>query len=254
MRTRQRRVPGSSSKAIRNQIKRKLVPGGERIFQRIYTRLGCEGRPPYFVVEFHPYTGLTLTVRVREDTAYVRLSDALHDAPTPVVEAAAAILLGRLYRRQPPKDMLELYRQFSYARSTRERLHRLRQNRARRVDHVPAGKHHDLAPLFANLNQSYFQNLLPLPRLSWSKRGWRSLLGCFDPALHQIVLNRELDRETVPEYVVAYVLYHEMLHLKHPMKFARRRRESHSPSFRKEEKIFRDYQRAMKFLDRFPAR
>jgi hypothetical protein len=37
------------------------------------------------------------------------------------------------------------------------------------------------------------------------------------------------------------------------MKFARCRRESHSPSFRKEEKKFRDYQRAMKFLDRFPA-
>jgi hypothetical protein len=254
MRARQRRKPGATTKAIRNQIKRKLVPGGERIFQRIYTRLGCEGRPPYFVVEFHPYTGLTLTVRVREDTAYVRLSDALHDAPAQVVEAAAAILLGRLYRRQPPKDLLELYRQFSYARSTRERLHRLRQDRARRVDHVPAGKHHDLAPLFADLNQSYFQNLLPLPRLSWSRRGWRSLLGCFDPALQQIVLNRELDRETVPEYVVAYVLYHEMLHLKHPMKFARCRRESHSPSFRKEEKKFRDYQRAMKFLNRFPTR
>jgi hypothetical protein len=90
------------------RLKSKLVPGGERIFQRIYTRLGCQGRPPYFVVEFHPYTGLTLTVRLREDTAYVRLSDALHDAPTPVFEAAAAILLGRLYRRTPPKDLLEI--------------------------------------------------------------------------------------------------------------------------------------------------
>ena len=253
MTARHRREPESTATQIGNRLKTKLVPGGERIFQRIYTRLGCEGRPPYFVVEFHPYTGLTLTVRVREDTAYVRLSDALHDAPTPVVEAAAAILLGRLYRRQPPKDLLDIYLRFSYARTTRLRLHRLRQHRARRVEHRPAGTHHDLGPLFVDLNQRYFENLLPLPRLSWSKRGWRSLLGCFDPALQQIVLNRELDRRTVPEYVVAYVLYHEMLHLKHPMKFARCRRESHSPSFRKEEKKFRDYQSAMKFLDRFPA-
>ena len=80
------------------------VPGGERIFQRIYTRLGCEGRPPHFVVEFHPYTDLTHTIRLREDTAYVRLSDALDDAPHPVVEATAAILLGRLYRREPPRN------------------------------------------------------------------------------------------------------------------------------------------------------
>ena len=91
------------------------MPGGERIFQRIYTRLGCEGRPPHFVVEYHPYTDLTHTIRLREDTAYVRLSDALHDAPHPVVEATAAILLGRFYRRQPPKELLQTYREFSYA-------------------------------------------------------------------------------------------------------------------------------------------
>jgi len=238
----------------RKKSGKNLVPGGERLFQRIYTRLGCEGRPPYFVVEFHPYTGLTLTVRVREDTAYVRLSDALRDAPQSVVEAAAAILLGRLYRREPPKDLLEIYRRYSYARGTRERLLRLRQSRARRVDHRPAGSHHDLTPLFARLNERYFENALSQPRLGWSSRNWRSMLGCFDPALSQIVINRQLDQEIVPEYVVAYVLYHEMLHLKHPMKFARCRRESHSPAFRKEEKKFADYQRAMKFLDRFPSR
>jgi predicted metal-dependent hydrolase len=67
------------------------------------------------------------------------------------------------------------------------------------------------------------------------------------------VLNRRLDDEAIPEYVVAYVLYHEMLHQKHPMKFARCRRESHGPEFRREEKIFTDYDRAMKFLDHFPA-
>ena len=56
---------------------RRPVPGGERIFQMIYTRLGCAGRPPHFVVEYHPYAGLTHTIRLREDTAHVRLSDVL---------------------------------------------------------------------------------------------------------------------------------------------------------------------------------
>jgi hypothetical protein len=37
------------------------------------------------------------------------------------------------------------------------------------------------------------------------------------------------------------------------MRFARCRRESHSPEFRREEKRFVDYQRAMKFLNHFPA-
>ena len=69
------------------------VPGGARIFQRIFTRLGCQGRPPHFVVEYYPYADLTLTIRLREETAYIRLSDLLREARLPVQEAAAAILL-----------------------------------------------------------------------------------------------------------------------------------------------------------------
>ena len=232
---------------------RQIVPGGERIFQRIYTRLGCEGRPPHFVVEYHPYADLTHTIRLHEDIAHVRLSDVLSDAPHTIVEAAAAILLGRLYRRRPPADLLETYRQFSYARSTRRRLLLTRRLRARRNEHRPAGTHHDLAPLFEELNRTYFEDLLPRPRLCWSRHIWRSQLGCFDPALHQIVLNRQLDHPKIPTYVVAYVLYHEMLHVKHPDRFARCRRESHSAKFRKEEKGFTDYARAMRFLAHLPA-
>jgi hypothetical protein len=230
-----------------------LVPGGERIFQRIYTRLGCEGRPPHFVVEYHPYSDLTHTIRLREDTAHVRLSDVLRGAPRNIFEAAASILLGRLYRRGAPQELVTTYREFSYSASTRRKLLLLRQRRARKAVHLPAGAHHDLAPLFARLNRRYFRNSLSTPRLGWSSRVWRTQLGCFDPALGQIVINRQLDQGGVPEHVVAYVLYHEMLHLKHPMRFARCRRESHSPEFRREEKRFADYERAMKFLNHFPA-
>jgi len=227
------------------------VPGGDRIFQRVYTRLGCNGRPPQFVVEYHPYTDLTHTIRLREEIAYVRLSDVLRDAPATVVEAAAAILLGKLYRRRPPEWLVETYREYTYARSTRQRLLSMRQQRARRAEHRPAGAHHDLAPLFERLNHEYFEGDLAQPRLGWSKHAWRTQLGCFDPALGQILINRQLDGPGVPECAVAYVLYHEMLHVKHPVKFGRCRRESHSPEFRREEKKFAEYAQAMRFLKRF---
>jgi hypothetical protein len=231
----------------------RCVPGGVGLFRRIYTRLGCQGRPPNFIVAYHPYTDLTHTIRLKQDTAHVRLSDVLRQAPRTVVEAAAAILLGRLYRRQPPAELLETYREFSYAGSTRRRLLSLRQRRARRVEHRPAGTHHDLGPIFDRLNGEYFQDGLSRPRLGWSRRAWRSQLGCFDPALDQIVINRQLDHTRVPPYVVGYVLYHEMLHLKYPMRFVRCRRESHSAEFREAEKRFVDYQRAMRFLKHLSA-
>lgn len=229
----------------------KRVPGGDRIFQRIFTRLGCQGRPPQFLVEFHPYAGFTHTIRLRGDVAHVRLSDVLRRAPLEVIESAAALLLGRLYRRRPPAALLDVYRQFAHSSVTREQIMSLRRSRARKLDLHPAGSHHDLHAMYQQLNERYFERALTYPRLGWSKRSWQAQLGCFDPALNQIVMNRLLDRPDVPEYVVAYVLYHEMLHQKHPVKFARCRRESHSGEFRREERQFADYVRAMKFLKHF---
>lgn len=231
----------------------KAVPGGERIFQRVFTRLGCLGRPPQFVVEYHPYSGLTHTIRLRGDAAHVRISDVLRRAPLPVIEAAAALLLGRLYRRRPPTELLDAYRQFAHSRSTRARIDLLRRSRARAIDLHPAGAHHDLHAMYRQINERYFDCALAFPHLGWSRRSWRAQWGCFDPALNQIVINRLLDRHDVPGYVVACVLYHEMLHQKHPVKFGRCRRESHSADFRREERQFSDYARAMQFLKRFGA-
>jgi predicted metal-dependent hydrolase len=227
------------------------VPGGAMLFQRMYTRLNCEGRPPHFAVEFYPYANLTHSIRLRQETAHVRLSDLLRDAPLDVIEAAAAILLSRLYGRRLPRGIEELYRNYSQAHATRQKLHAVRSKRARRKIRDAQGQRHDLARLFDELNEKYFQGNLPRPKIGWSTRRWRSQLGIFDPALDQIAINAALDRPHVPEYVVAYVLYHEMLHRKHPIKLARCRLEAHSREFRAEEKKFRDYRRAMKFLKRF---
>ncbi len=141
------------------------VAGGARIFQRIFTRLGCSGRPPHFVVEYYPYADLTLTIRLREESANIRLSDLLRGAPLPLLEAAAAILLARIYRRRVPRKLVEIYRRFSYARTTRRRLLAARKQRARRVKEAPRGSCHDLGPLYDELNRRFFRGKLRRPRL-----------------------------------------------------------------------------------------
>lgn len=226
------------------------VPGGARVFHRMYTRLGCEGRPPHFVVEFYPYASLVNTIRLREDTAYARLSDLLRTAPLAVLEAAAAILIARLYRRRLPPELLETYRKFSLARDTRRRVLRLRGTRGRRLKTGPRGAFHNLSRLFAGLNRRYFSGRLRRPRLGWSSHAWRRQLGCFDPGLDQIVINSRLDRANVSSLVVEYVLFHEMLHVKHPMRAASCGLQAHSAAFRREEKRFVGYGRARRFLAR----
>lgn len=221
------------------------------LLQRMYTRLDCKGRPPQFVVEFYPYANLTHSIRLRHETACVRFSDVLRDAPLEVTEAAAAILLARLYRRTIPREMIDLYKKYSQAHATRRKLHSVRRTRARRRIRRAQGRNHDLMAIFHRLNFEYFHGNLPETRVGWSTRRWRSQLGIFDPALDQIAINVALDQRHVPEYVVSYVLYHEMLHRKHPIKLARCRLQAHSREFRTEEKKFRDYRRAMKFLKCF---
>lgn len=227
-----------------------VISGGAQVFHRMYTLLGCQGRPPHFIVEFYPYSNLVHTIRLREEYAFVRLSDILRGAPLPVMEAAAAILLGRLYRRAAPRELLDIYRQFSVARGTHRRVIAMRRSRGRRVRGGPKGRAHNLAPMFSRLNRRYFHGRLHRPRLGWSARNWRAQLGCFDPGLDQIVINTRLDRPEVPSHVVEYVLYHEMLHVRHPIRVAACGLQAHSAAFRAEERRYAHYARAHAFLER----
>ena len=157
------------------------VPGGAQLCHRMFTRLGCQGRPPRFLVEFYPYANLVLTVRKREDAVLVRFSDLLRSAPRPVLEAAAALLLGRFYRRAAPAALTAVYRAYARSSNTRRRILRVRRSRVRRHGRGPRGEVFDLAPLFRLLNRRYFEGLLPQPQIGWSARPWRRQFGCYDP-------------------------------------------------------------------------
>jgi predicted metal-dependent hydrolase len=58
-----------------------------------------------------------------------------------------------------------------------------------------------------------------------------------------------MDRPNVPQFAVEYVLFHEMLHVKHPTRRSGCTLLSHSPEFRAEEKRFAEFARARKVLD-----
>ena len=226
------------------------VPGGAPLFQRLFTRLGCDGRPPRFRVEFYPYLSLVLTIRRRQDAVLVRFSDLLRRAPLPVLEGAAALLLARVYRRRAPKLLVQPYLEYARSGRTRDRMNRMRRRRVRLASSGARGDHFDLHKLFDQLNVKYFQGQLERPHIAWSARAWRRQFGCYDPGPNQILLNRRMDRPRVPPCAVEYVLYHEMLHVKHPTRRSGCTLVSHSREFREEEKRFPEFARARRLLDR----
>ncbi|NDD63782.1 MAG: hypothetical protein EBZ36_07365 [Acidobacteria bacterium] len=103
--------------------------------------------------------------------------------------------------------------------------------------------------LFGRLNRHYFGGELTRPRLIWSPRRTRRILGRYDELLDTIVISRTLDDEEVPVFAVEFVLYHEMLHLRHPSRVVDGRRVYHSPAFRRDERRFARYDEAMEVLD-----
>lgn len=227
-----------------------LLRGGPALFQRVFTRLGCSGRPPHFRVEFYPYSSLVLTIRRRGDTMLVRFSDLLRRAPWPVLEGAAALLLSKIYRRNAPLALTTQYVRYARSHRTRSRIHRLRGRRVASLGVAPSGRHFDLVQLFAQLNERYFDGRLERPHIGWSTRSWRRQFGCYDPGPNHILLNRRMDRPGIPPFVVEYVLFHEMLHVKHPARRSGCTLISHSREFRQEEKRFPDFARARRILDR----
>ena len=88
------------------------------------------------------------------------------------------------------------------------------------------------------------------PRLTWSSNDSHSNLGHYDPAHNTIVISRLFDRPQVPRYAVEYILYHEMLHLKHPVKLRGSRRCVHPRAFMDDEKLFPEFEKAKAFLKR----
>jgi predicted metal-dependent hydrolase len=226
-----------------------VVPGGAALFQRMFTRLGCDGRPPRFRVELYPYSSLVLTIRRRHEVVYVRFSDLLRRAPLVVLEGAAALLLSRVYRRKAPAALTAPYLEYARSHRTRTRINRMRHRRVRPGAAGPRGRHFDLEKLFDELNAKYFGGQLQRPHIGWSTRNWRRQLGCYDPGPGHILLNRRMDGPGIPQCAVEYVLFHEMLHVKHPTRRSGCSLVSHSPEFRAEEKLFPDFTRARKVLD-----
>jgi predicted metal-dependent hydrolase len=129
-------------------------------------------------------------------------------------------------------------------------MNRMRSGRVRLAATNPRGEHFDLSKLFDELNGKYFEGHLQRPHIGWSTRSWRRQFGCYDPGPNQILLNRRMDRLGVPACAVEYVLFHEMLHVKHPTRRSGCSMVSHSREFREEEKRFAEFERARRILDR----
>ena len=222
----------------------------EQIYGRVFRELRPRTATPGFAVEYRPFANVDSFIR-REDSGsriLVRMSDLLEGAPAPVHEALAWILLSKLYRRSIPEKYNRRYRLFLNRGDVRNKMLLLRQIRGRKRVSGPRGACFDLEEIFEDLNGRFFQGLLGRPALGWSAAASRTMLGHFDPAHNAIIISRIFDRPSVPRFLVEYIVFHEMLHLRHPVEHRHSRRSVHTREFREAEKGFARLQEARRLI------
>jgi hypothetical protein len=219
-----------------------------QLFQRCYRELRPRAPIPEIHVQFYPFANINNTIRLREDKVFVRISDLLEGAPPPVLHAIAHILLAKLYRKPIERAQETRYRRYVSSRDLTRKAQLVRQIRGRKQVDTPKGRVYDLDEVFESINTRFFHGLMARPLLTWSREHARNLLGHYDPAHNTIVISRAFDRPQVPRYAVEYIMYHEMLHLKHPVKLRGSRRCVHSRAFNDEEKLFPELDQAKAFL------
>jgi hypothetical protein len=223
-------------------------PDLNEIFARVFRRLRIKSPVGSISAGFHPFAGLRSTITLRDGEVIARVADVLAKASPMVLEALAEILLARIFRRRPSREARECYLAYTFRPAIRSRIDAARRERGRKRLLPPRGQYYDLEEIFHRLNRCYFPEKLPTPRLGWSHQLSRTLLGHYDSGHATIVVSRRLDSPSAPGYLVEYIVYHEMLHMRFPVERRGHRRVVHSREFREAEKQFPKYEQACRKL------
>jgi len=112
-----------------------------------------------------------------------------------------------------------------------------------------AGEIHDLRLIFDDLNARYFDNKIEAA-ITWGSRTGRPRrrnsikMGSYAVEDRLIRIHRSLDREFVPRFFVAWIVFHEMLHQVHDIRVKNGRREFHSKEFLADEAMYEHFDQA----------
>jgi hypothetical protein len=163
------------------------------------------------------------------------------DAPQDVVHALAAFAgpgRGMAARRRDAGGLIDAY----------VRQHRARIGEPRTARVQPRGNVHDLAAIFRRLNAQYFDDVVEA-HITWgpnrtAPRRRTIKTGVYVQDARLIRIHPALDRWEVPEFYVAAVVFHEMLHQVVPAVERNGRRVVHGSEFRRRERAYPDHARA----------
>lgn len=122
------------------------------------------------------------------------------------------------------------------------------------VAHRSRGVYHDLETAFRRVDRRYFNGSIEAPGLMWSRQASHRKLAHYDPVRDRIVVSALLDSASVPELVIDFIVYHELLHKRHGRDWRNGKAHVHTPAFRADERRFEGWREAQSLLESLALR
>ena len=117
-------------------------------------------------------------------------------------------------------------------------------------DAAARGQVHDLEASFHRVNSEYFGGLLKKPALRWGSVASTRTYGKYRFTQDLLTISPSLDAADIPEWVLDFVVFHELLHKALGLTPKAGRQYAHTPEFRAAERAHPRYREADDFLKR----
>lgn len=178
-----------------------------------------------------------LSIKTKGKSVLVRLHWMFLQAGDDVIKEIAEFIKNRKCRTRLIGNFIK------------ENRHCLRKKPSRTISARTIGKYHDLKALFDSVNDEYFGGRITAS-ITWGNKSprWavrRRTLGSYSIQTKTIRIHTCLDRKHVPKFFLKFILYHEMLHSDMQEEKKNGRRLIHSAEFKRRERLFDCYEKAI---------
>ncbi|EMJ96106.1 DUF45 domain-containing protein [Leptospira alstonii] len=194
--------------------------------------------------KFYPYSNLGSSIRISSEKLEFRIHSSYLKSEPKNLEAVIDLLLYKLLKRPIPDNLESTIRKFYENHSAQKS----NTNKNRKKVQRSSEQNGQLREILERINESYLKIDLSDLEIFWGKSKSITRLGHYDPTHKMIVINPVLSLESVPDFVLEYIVFHELLHVHFPVSRKKGRNIIHGKEFKTFEKKFADYKRANTWL------
>lgn len=208
---------------------------------------------PTLDCSYKNFSSLKASARLEKNVLVVRVSEGYRAASQDVLVGLALHLLQKIFRKKAPSDFYDkAYKEFVSRESTARLNSSIRVAKPKKLNAV--GRAYNLNDILASVLADYSDILgaTKISGISWNSRLGKRLLAFHDESFNTVWVNDSFDSYKVPQYVLEYLVFHELLHAKHGAAYQRGRslrRMVHTHAFRKDERKFLLLKEAEEWLD-----